>query len=50
LDGIHLDVAINSVAERLAGLAPADIEAICRAAVRNAFGRSEHDASIPRLV
>jgi hypothetical protein len=50
LDGIHLDVAISSVAERLAGLAPADIEAICKAAVRKAFGRSEPDTSIPRLV
>ena len=50
LDGIQLDVAINRVVERLAGLAPADIEAICKAAVRNAFGRSEQDNHIPPLV
>lgn len=50
LDGIQVDVAISAVAERLAGLAPADIEAICKAAVRNAFGRSERDNSIPPLV
>jgi transitional endoplasmic reticulum ATPase len=50
LDGIQLDVALAAVGERLAGLAPADIEAICKAAVRNAFGRSEHDNSIPPLI
>ena len=50
LDGIQVDVAISAVAERLAGLAPADIEAICKAAVRNAFGRSERDNSIPPLI
>jgi len=50
LDGIQVDVAISAVAERLTGLAPADIEAICKAAVRNAFGRSERDNSIPPLV
>jgi len=50
LDGIQLDVAFPAVGERLAGLAPADIEAICKAAVRNAFGRSERDNSIPPLI
>jgi len=50
LDGIQVDVAISAVAERLTGLAPADIEAICKAAVRNAFGRSERDNSIPPLI
>jgi transitional endoplasmic reticulum ATPase len=50
LDGIQLDIAISAVAERLAGLAPADIEAVCKAAVRNAFGRSERDNSIPPLI
>lgn len=50
LDGIQSDVAINRIVERLAGLAPADIEAICKAAVRNAFGRSERDNYIPPLV
>jgi transitional endoplasmic reticulum ATPase len=50
LDRIQIDVAISAIAERLAGLAPADIEAICKAAVRNALGRSERDNSIPPLV
>jgi transitional endoplasmic reticulum ATPase len=50
LDGIQIDIAISAIAERLAGLAPADIEAICKAAIRNAFGRSERDNSIPPLV
>jgi len=50
LDGVQMDVAIDRVVERLAGLAPADVEAICKAAVRNAFGRSERDNHIPPLV
>jgi transitional endoplasmic reticulum ATPase len=50
LDRIQIEVAISAIAERLAGLAPADIEAICKAAVRNALGRSERDNSIPPLV
>ena len=50
LDGVQFDVAINRLVERLAGLSPADIEAICKTAVRNAFGRSERDNDIPPLV
>ena len=50
LDGIHLDVTISRIIERLAGRSPADIEAICKAAVRNAFGRSERDNCIPPVI
>jgi len=50
LDSIKLDVAMDRIVERLAGLAPADIEAICKAAVRNAFGRSDRDNYIPPLI
>jgi len=50
LDGIELDVTMGRVVERLAGLAPADIEAICKSAVRNAFGRSDRDNYIPPLI
>ncbi len=50
LDGMKLNVAMDRIVERLAGLAPADIEAICKAAVRNAFGRSDRDNYIPPLI
>jgi transitional endoplasmic reticulum ATPase len=50
LDRIDLDVAIQGIAERLAGLSPADIEAVCKAAVRNALGRSDQNDRIPRLI
>jgi len=50
LGGFQSDIAISQIGERLAGLAPADLEAICKAAVRNAFGRSERDNYIPPLV
>ena len=48
LDGVQFDVAINRLVERLAGLSPADIEAICKTAVRNAFGDlNEITTSLP---
>ncbi len=50
LDNIQFDIAIDRLVERLAGLSPADIEAICKAAVRNAFGRTERDNYIPPLI
>jgi len=50
LDGVQFDVAINRLVECVAGLSPADIEAICKTAVRNALGRSERDNYIPPLV
>jgi transitional endoplasmic reticulum ATPase len=49
LDGSQIDVAVDLLVERLAGLSPADIEAICKAAVRNAFGRSDRADQIPPL-
>ena len=50
LESVQVDVAINRLVERLDGTSPADIEAICKTAVRNAFGRSERDNDIPPLV
>ena len=50
LKDVKLDIRIDRVAERLAGLAPADIEAVCKSAVRRAFGRSDRDDSIPPLI
>jgi transitional endoplasmic reticulum ATPase len=50
LEGRELDFKIERLAERLAGLAPADLEAICKSAVRRAFGRSERDDFIPPLM
>ena len=50
LKDVTLDIGIDRVAERLAGLAPADIEAVCKSAVRRAFGRSDRDDSIPPLI
>jgi transitional endoplasmic reticulum ATPase len=45
----ELEFKIERMAERLAGLAPADIEAICKSAIGRAFGRSERDDYIPPL-
>jgi transitional endoplasmic reticulum ATPase len=50
LKDLRIDVRIDRLAERLAGLAPADIEAVCKSAVRRAFGRSDRDDSIPPLI
>jgi transitional endoplasmic reticulum ATPase len=50
LKDIKLDIQIDRIAERLAGLAPADIEAVCKSAVRRAFGRNDRDDSIPPLI
>jgi transitional endoplasmic reticulum ATPase len=50
LKDVKIDIRIDRMAERLAGLAPADIEAVCKSAVRRAFGRSDRDDSIPPLI
>ena len=50
LKDVKIDIRIDHMAERLAGLAPADIEAVCKSAVRSAFGRSDRDDSIPPLI
>jgi len=47
LDGIQMDVAAGRIVDTLAGLSPADIEAVCKAAVRNALGRSDREDHIP---
>lgn len=50
LAGLSVECDIDRLAERLTGLSPADVEAVCKAAARNAFGRAEpHDES-PALV
>jgi transitional endoplasmic reticulum ATPase len=50
LEGFQVDVATSTIAERLSGLAPADIEAISKAAIRNALRRSDRDDTVPPLV
>jgi ATP-dependent 26S proteasome regulatory subunit len=50
LKDAKVDIRIDRMAERLAGLAPADIEAVCKSAVRRSIGRSDHDDSIPPLI
>jgi len=47
---LTLDFRVERMAERLAGLSPADIEAVCKSAVRGAFGRSDRDDVIPPLI
>jgi transitional endoplasmic reticulum ATPase len=51
LTGISLDNGMNlvRVSELLAGLAPADIEAICHTAKRMAFNRSGEEDKLPPL-
>jgi transitional endoplasmic reticulum ATPase len=50
LQELKLDLNVERMAERLAGLSPADIEAVCKSAVRTAFGRSDRDDFIPPLI
>jgi transitional endoplasmic reticulum ATPase len=50
LQELKLDLSVERVAEHVAGLSPADIEAICKAAVRNAFGRADREDYIPPLI
>ena len=50
LQEVPLDFSVDRMAERLAGLSPADIEAVCKSAVRTAFGRSDRDDIIPPLI
>ena len=50
LQEVTLDFSVERLAERLAGLSPADIEAVCKSAVRTAFGRSDRDDFIPPLI
>lgn len=50
LKQVTFDFSVERMAERLAGLSPADIEAVCKSAVRTAFGRSDRDDIIPPLI
>ncbi len=50
LRDVTLDFRVERMVERLAGLSPADIEAVSKSAVRAAFGRSDRDDFIPPLI
>jgi transitional endoplasmic reticulum ATPase len=50
LQEVTFDFSVERMAERLAGLSPADIEAVCKSTVRTAFGRSDRDDFIPPLI
>jgi transitional endoplasmic reticulum ATPase len=50
LQGLSTTLDIAALAERLGPVSPADIEAICKAAARRAFGRGTSDDSVPPLV
>ena len=49
LQDLTIEFDIDRVAERLAGLSPADIEAVCKSATRRAFGRGDQDDRVPPL-
>jgi transitional endoplasmic reticulum ATPase len=51
VNGTALDATLSvaDIAERLDGLAPADIQAVCVAAKRMAFNRSRHADQLPPL-
>jgi transitional endoplasmic reticulum ATPase len=49
LAGLAVECEIDRLAERLTGLSPADIEAVCKSAVRRAFGRTDNN-ELPPLV
>jgi transitional endoplasmic reticulum ATPase len=50
LQDLTLEFQVERLAERLAGLSPADIEAVCKSAARHAFGRSDRDDRVPPLI
>lgn len=49
LQDLTIDCDLELVAERLSGLSPADIEAVCKSAARRAFGRGDDDDRVPPL-
>jgi transitional endoplasmic reticulum ATPase len=49
LQDLTIDCDLELVAERLSGLSPADIEAVCKSAARRAFGRGDNDDRVPPL-
>jgi transitional endoplasmic reticulum ATPase len=50
LQDLTLQFQVERLAERLAGLSPADIEAVCKSAARHAFGRGDRDDRVPPLI
>ena len=49
LQDLTIDCDLELVAERLSGLSPADIEAVCKSAARRAFDRGDNDDRVPPL-
>lgn len=49
LRDLTVQVDPTILVDRLAGLSPADLEAICKAAARHAFGRGDRDDHVPPL-
>jgi transitional endoplasmic reticulum ATPase len=49
LDGLPIECPLEQLADRLAGLSPADIEAVCKSATRRAFGRGDGGDRLPPL-
>ena len=49
LAGLAVECEVSRLAERLSGLSPADIEAVCKSATRKALGRSSSN-ELPPLV
>lgn len=49
LEGLQTECPLGRLADRLAGLSPADIEAVCKSAIRSAFGRATGDDRLPPL-
>jgi SpoVK/Ycf46/Vps4 family AAA+-type ATPase len=50
LQDLVSEVDLKQIAKRLAGLSPADIEAVCKSAARRAFSRGDHDDHVPPLI
>jgi transitional endoplasmic reticulum ATPase len=50
LQDLTFEFQVERLAERLAGLSPADIEAVCKSAARHAFGRGDRDDRVPPLI
>lgn len=50
LQDLTLEFQVERLAERLAGLSPADIEAVCKSAARHIFGRGDRDGCVPPLI
>lgn len=49
LQDLAIEFDLKMVGDRLAGLSPADIEAVCKSAARRALGRGDRDDCVPPL-